>query len=308
MTALRSPTVLSMTGQGHAERSGLLGTLSVEIRTVNNRGFKCSPRVSDSLSSFDSQLEALVRTLIRRGSVHLSVSWKRPAGEYSSSIDASILASYYRQLLAVRDAVGESGPIDMASLVSLPGVVVSSREDRREDEELWEFVRSTVVDAIENLNEMRGMEGDAMAESLQQDCVLIRQHVQSIAELTPRVVESYRNRLQAKVQRALAEHHLEVGPVDLLREVQVYADRSDISEEVTRLTSHLNMFLAVLDGENAGQNEREPSGRKLDFVIQEMFRETNTIGSKASDAEISSHVVEIKCGIERMRELVQNLE
>ena len=122
------------------------------------------------------------------------------------------------------------------------------------------------------------------------------------------IVENYRNRLQAKVQRVLAEHHLEVGPVDLLREVQIYADRSDISEEVTRLTSHLSMFLAVLDGENAGQNEREPSGRKLDFVIQEMFRETNTIGSKASDAEISSHVVEIKCGIERMRELVQNLE
>ncbi len=308
MTALRSQTVLSMTGQGHAERSGPLGTLSVEVRTVNNRGFKCSPRVSDSLSSLDSQLEALVRSLIRRGSVLLNVSWKRPSGEYTSSIDASILAAYYRQLLAVRDEVGESGSIDLAALVALPGVVVSAREDRRDDDELWEFVRSTVVDAIENLNEMRGMEGDAMAESLQQDCALIRQHVQSIAELTPRVIENYRSRLQVKIQRLLAEHNLEVGPVDLLREVQVYADRSDISEEVTRLTSHLNMFLAVLDGENAGQNEREPSGRKLDFVIQEMFRETNTIGSKASDAEISSHVVEIKCGIERMRELVQNLE
>ncbi len=97
---------------------------------------------------------------------------------------------------------------------------------------------------------------------------------------------------------------LQVQPVDLLREVQVYADRVDISEEIVRLGSHLAMFTSVLQG----GDEPEPTGRKLDFILQEMFRETNTIGSKASDAEISADVVEIKCAIERMRELVQNLE
>ncbi len=297
-----------MTGQGHAERSGPLGTMAAEVRTVNNRGFKCSPRTSDSLSSLESQIEALARTLIRRGSVHLSVSWKRPPGEYSSSLDTSVLESYYRQLVAVQAAVGESSPINLASLVTLPGVLVTTREDRRDDKQLWEFVSATVVAAIENLNEMRGMEGAAMAQSLQQDCGLIRQALAAIVELAPRVVDNYRSRLQGKIERTLADHNIEVGSLDLLREVQIYADRADISEEITRLTSHLNMFLAVLSGENAGSGEREPAGRKLDFVIQEMFRETNTIGSKASDAEISSHVVEIKCGIERMRELVQNLE
>ncbi len=308
MTRLRSETVLSMTGQGHAERSGPLGTMAVEVRTVNNRGFKCSPRVSDSLLSLDSRIESLARTLIRRGSVHLSVTWKRPPGEYSSSLDTSILESYYRQLVAVQAAVGESSPINLASLVTLPGVLVTTREDRREDDELWEFVRLTVVAAIENLNEMRSMEGVAMAQSLEQDCVTIRDHVAAIGELIPRVVENYRGRLQSKIERSLADHNIDVGPLDLLREVQVFADRADISEEVTRLTSHLQMFLGVLSGENAGSGEREPAGRKLDFIIQEMFRETNTIGSKASDAGISAHVVEIKCGLERMRELVQNLE
>ena len=104
----------------------------------------------------------------------------------------------------------------------------------------------------------------------------------------------------------LAEHNLEVQTIDLLREVQIFADRVDISEEITRLGSHLKMFAGVLAGES-GQTP-EPTGRKLDFIIQEMFRETNTIGSKAADAEISTHVVEIKCASERMRELVQNLE
>lgn len=308
MSSLRVQTVLSMTGQGHAERRSPLGTLSVEVRTVNNRGFKCSVRLSDSLASLESRVESLTRSLIRRGSVLLNVNWRRPPGEYSSSIDAFVLESYYRQLRDVRDAVGESGSIDLGSLIHLPGVMTSSREDRRDNEDLWELVRSTLVDAIENLNEMRGVEGIAMADSLQDECAAIREHVTAIAELSPRVVENYRGRLRGKIERALADHNIEVQPIDLLREVQIFADRADISEEITRLTSHMNLFAAILDGENGGSAEREPSGRKLDFVIQEMFRETNTIGSKAADAEISAHVVEIKCGLERMRELVQNLE
>jgi uncharacterized protein (TIGR00255 family) len=126
--------------------------------------------------------------------------------------------------------------------------------------------------------------------------------------LAPRTVDRYRTRLQAKIERALSDHNLEVPPVELLREVQIYADRADISEEITRLSSHLEMFQGVLQGEHGAGGEPDPAGRKLDFIIQEMFRETNTIGSKSADAEISSHVVEIKCAIERMRELVQNLE
>ncbi len=307
MSSAATLNVLSMTGQGHAERSGPLGTLSVEVRTVNNRGFKCSPRVSDSLASLESRMESLARSLIRRGTIHLNVAFRSATSDCVSSLDSAVLQSYYRQLRELQSELGQSGPIDLASLLVLPGVVVSSREIRRDDEELWEFVRVGVVDAIENLNEMRGMEGLAMAVSLQQDCDVIRSHIEAVGALTPRVVDNYRARLHAKIERALVDHNIEVTPFDLLREVQIFADRSDVSEEITRLNSHLNLFLAVLDGENSG-SEREPSGRKLDFVIQEMFRETNTIGSKAADAEISAHVVEIKCGIERMRELVQNLE
>jgi uncharacterized protein (TIGR00255 family) len=193
-------------------------------------------------------------------------------------------------------------------MLSLPGVIVALREERREDESLWEFVREVIERAIDNLNAMREVEGAHMAETLDVDCQQIRTRLERIAELAPGAVDAYRARLETKVRRVLAEHDIVAQPIDLLREVQIYADRADISEEVTRLGSHLKMFASVLAGDGGDATRREPTGRKLDFVIQEMFRETNTIGSKAADAEISSQVVEIKCAIERMRELVQNLE
>lgn len=295
-----------MTGQGHASEQNALGTVTVEVRTVNNRGFKCSPRVSESLSSLESRIESIARSLIHRGTVHLSVAWRRPPGDSLPSIDNDLLEAYVKQLQRVREAAGADATIDLSSLLQVPGVIVAAREERREDDQLWDFVRATIVKAIDNLNEMRWIEGSHMAETLRADCQSISEQLDSIQKLAPRAIGSYRSRLESKIEKVLAEHNLEVQTSDLLREVQIYADRVDISEEITRLGSHLKMFSRVLAGEN-GQVP-EPTGRKLDFIIQEMFRETNTIGSKASDAEISTHVVEIKCAIERMRELVQNLE
>jgi uncharacterized protein (TIGR00255 family) len=173
---------------------------------------------------------------------------------------------------------------------------------------LWQVIQEGVVRAIENLNQMREAEGAHMVESLTRECAEIRKRLTRIGGRAPLVIDHYRKRLETKVRRILAENRIETQPIDLLREVQIFADRSDVSEEITRLDSHLNLFVAVLAGQTGDSGHREPSGRKLDFVTQEMFRETNTIGSKASDAEVSAEVVEIKCAIERMRELVQNLE
>ena len=193
--------------------------------------------------------------------------------------------------------------IDLATLITLPGVIVNDSYNRPKDDRLWPVVSDAVKQAIENLHQMREVEGDRMVESLVVDCDSVVKRLKLIEGMAPRSTDVYRNRLQTKIERVLKEHDLHVQMVDLLREVQIYADRVDISEEITRLQSHLQMFTDVI---RSGQDE--PAGRKLDFIIQEMFRETNTIGSKASDAEISAHVVEIKCAIERMRELVQNLE
>ena len=306
MTTSKPSIVRSMTGQGHASEQGELGTVSVEIRTVNNRGFKCAPRVSDSLATLESKIEALTRSLIHRGTVHLTVSWRRVASESLPSVDVQALQAYVDQLAEVQ-INGELKPtLDLATLMTLPGVIGSVREDRRDDEPLWSFVERVIRSAISNLDEMRLIEGGRMGETLAADCEIVAERLARVRAIAPRAVESYRGRLESKIQRVLQEHDQQVQTVDLLREVQIYADRVDVSEEITRLGSHLQMFDDVLAGKEA--ELREPMGRKLDFILQEMFRETNTIGSKAADAEISSHVVEIKCAIERMRELVQNLE
>jgi len=306
MTTAKPQIVRSMTGQGHASDQGELGIVSVEVRTVNNRGFKFAPRVSDTLASLESKIEALARSLIHRGTVHLTVSWRGLPGESLPRVDGKVMQAYLEQLQQVGNQENLNTTVDLATLMTLPGVIGSTREDRRDDASLWGFVQVAIRAAIANLDEMRLVEGGRMAETLSMDCATVSERLDRIRKIAPRAVESYRSRLQAKIQRVLEEHDQKVQTVDLLREVQVYADRVDISEEITRLGSHLQMFSDVLDGKEA--EVREPMGRKLDFILQEMFRETNTIGSKAADAEISSHVVEIKCAIERMRELVQNLE
>lgn len=305
-----------MTGQGRASGATDLGNVTVELRTVNNRGFKCSIRTPETFSGYESIIESTVREYLHRGSINLSINVERTQGETPLQINESVLAGYIRQC---QSAIGQSVSaadanvvLNVAALTSLPGVLSGDRLSDDRAEAIWKQVRAVLIEALENLVVMRGREGAHMAETLREDCGLIRSHVQSIGELAPGAAEGYRNRLESKVKRVLADYDAEVNAVDLLREVQIYADKADVSEELTRLDSHLKLFESVLAGENqmggAGPGRDEPMGRRLDFVIQEMFRETNTIGSKSAIAEISALVVEIKCAIERMRELVQNLE
>ncbi|MDG2222316.1 MAG: YicC family protein [Rubripirellula sp.] len=295
--------VRSMTGQGHATVKSDLGTIHIEIRTVNNRGFKCSLRIADSLTSLESKIESLARSLIHRGSVQLNLTWRRPPGEDLPRIDAEVVNAYVQQLTKSIPSGMAATTIDLTNLIELPGVIASRAEAQIDQDELWQLAQAAVTQSIDNLNQMRAIEGERMVDSLRADSDSVENRLKTIQALAPRSTDVYRNRLQSKIERVLKEHDLQVQTVDLLREVQIYADRVDISEEITRLQSHLTMFNDVI-----GSGPNEPAGRKLDFIIQEMFRETNTIGSKASDAEISAEVVEIKCAIERMRELVQNLE
>ncbi|TWU44860.1 Conserved hypothetical protein CHP00255 [Novipirellula aureliae] len=310
-----------MTGQGHASRSSSQGIIAVEIRTVNNRGFKCILRSPDSLSGFDSRMEGLARSLIHRGSVSMSVSWKRPPSESMPQIDQELLQSYVKQLKAGRDAIGVDvmATIDLAQVAMLPGVIAPAQSDQRDNKLLWQEIEQAVYEAIENLNAMRDQEGSHMAETIRAECDTIESHLEQIGVLAPRSVEVYQNRLESKIKKLLARHEVEYSKIDLLREIQIYADRADVSEEITRLTSHLKMVRGVLGDANTADphtvdsgeekaKEGEPTGRKLEFIVQELLRETNTIGSKASDSEIAAFVVEIKCAIERMRELVLNLE
>ena len=165
----------------------------------------------------------------------------------------------------------------------------------------WAVIEKTLAEALESLAHMRQAEGRAMAEDLQDNCRSIARNLESIQQRHPLVVVTYQQRLVERLKRLLSELEVTVEAPDVVREVGVFAERTDISEEIVRLRSHLSQFEAILDGSDA-------PGRKLEFLVQEMFRETNTIGAKANDAEIAQHVVEIKTAIERMREMIQNVE
>ena len=148
---------------------------------------------------------------------------------------------------------------------------------------------------------MRADEGRAMADDLRTNCQAVAGELAAIEVRAPLVVESYRDRISERLKKLLAEFDVSVEASDVIREVGLFAERSDISEEIVRLRSHLDQFDSIMQ-------IAESSGRKLEFLTQEMFRETNTIGSKANDAEIARHVIEIKAAIERMREMIQNIE
>ena len=291
----------SMTGQGHAHEDGPHGVFTVELRTVNNRGFKLSPRLSDALGRFEPQIEALLRGAIRRGTIQLNARWQRPGAAGASLVNEPVVEAYFRQLDSVRNRLGSDEPIDFARLAMLPGALQEPTGDDFDEDAVWAAFSQVLAAAVDSLNRMRDGEGAAMAAQLEADLSIVGEQLEEIRRRAPQVVESYRERLRSKVDSFLQKAGHSVEPHELLREVQIFADRSDTSEEITRLDTHIGLFRRTLADQQA-------NGRKLDFVIQEMLRETNTIGSKASDAEIAHNVVEIKCALERMRELVQNLE
>lgn len=291
----------SMTGQGQAQNDSPLGSFSIEIRTVNNRGFKLVARLGDVLGRHESQIESVVRGSIRRGTVQLAAYWKPPGTDGALRINTRVVGSYFRQLEVLREELGTDAPIDLARLASLPGAMDEGARLGADEDAVWEELESTLLAALESLDGMRTAEGLAMERQLRLDLQQLTVSLAQIQQRAPLVQDSYRERLRAKVESYLQREGIEIQPPDLLREVQIFADRGDISEEITRLRSHFDLCQQTISSDQA-------NGRKLDFVIQEMFRETNTIGSKAGDAEIARQVVDMKCGLERMRELVQNIE
>lgn len=292
--------IVSMTGYGDAslERDGVSHFL--EIRSLNNRYFKASIRVPEHLQFLETEIERMLRTRLGRGSIsfYLRIRQDRPEAAYR--INSAVLKAYVAELERIAGNHA-SVTMDLGTMLMVPGVCQPPEMDEREREKEWAVVSQLADSAIEHLVEMRRTEGRQLRDHLLENCDAIRAQLQAIAEKAPRVVDEYRKRLQTRVNGLLAEAKLELQADTLTREVAVYADRCDISEEMSRLKSHLDQFVQLCDRD-------ENAGRRLDFLTQEMLRESNTIGSKANDAQISRCVVEIKSCVDRLREQVQNVE
>lgn len=287
-----------MTGFGEAHSQSDSIAVAVEVRTINSRHMKLSLRASEGYSALEPQIDALVREHIRRGTVQFNLRVSRLSSADDYQINAEVLQGYHQQL----EKLGVSGAaVALDALLMLPGVVAERQRYNAEPQEDWPTIEPVVKEALAELAGMRRKEGDALAADLKENCRVIAEQLEGIEQRAPEVGTSYGQRLTDRVNRALAELNVSVDPADLIKEIALFADRADISEETVRLRSHIEQFTAAID-------LPESSGRKLEFIAQEMGREVNTIGSKANDSEISQRVVEMKTALERIREQVQNVE
>ncbi|MBN2473161.1 MAG: YicC family protein [Pirellulales bacterium] len=286
-------------GEGRCEQDGL--SVVVEVRAINSRFFKLSVRPSEGLGSLEPAMEEVVRKSVRRGTIQVALRIDRAASPEAFKINADVLERYRLQLESLRQRWAVSQVVSLESLLPLPGVVEDKSSHATDVAAEWPVIGRALEAAMENLQQMRAEEGRAMAADLRANCRSVTAGLEQIRQRAPLVVDAYRERLEERLKRALAEYDVELDPADVIREVGLFAERGDISEEIVRLQSHLDQFDAIME-------LPESSGRKLEFLTQEMFREANTIGSKGNDVEIARAVIEIKTAIERIREMIQNIE
>jgi uncharacterized protein (TIGR00255 family) len=289
-----------MTGFGDAsiERDGT--HYAVEIRSLNNRFFKPVIKLPDHVSGLEPEMESMLREKLGRGSITFILKMRSESAEAAYHLNIPALQSYMEQLKTV-EGLGRWVQIDLAGLVQLPGVCQEPRDDTDEIAKHGDTIRALAAKAIDKLNEMRRREGASLFNELMKHIRLIGDNLREIAKRAPSVVEDYHRRLLARINQILNGAELKINEGDVVKEVAVFAERADIAEEIQRLTTHLDAFeQSCRSGEHAG--------RKLDFISQEMLREANTIASKANDAQIARHIVEIKGAIDRVKEQVQNVE
>jgi len=295
--------LLSMTGFGEARCQTEMLSFSVELRALNNRYLKVTLRAPDPYHLLEAEFEKVIRKSVKRGTIQVHLRCDQYAVAEDFRINPVALASYVQQIREIAKQLGlpDGGQSLLSQVAMLPGVVPEAGSKVYQLHDHWPIIEKVLQDALDRLQAMRRDEGKAMAQELLCHRDTIAKHLDAIRSLAPQVATSFRDRLYDRVKTLLSEHDVQIDRNDLIREVSIFAERSDIAEEVVRLATHLVHFEEIV-------KEDESSGRKLEFLTQEMTRETNTIGSKASDVDISKRVVEIKGTLEKIRELIQNVE
>lgn len=290
-----------MTGFGDARLQDENLSVSVEVRTVNNRYLKVSIRCPDAYAALEGEIEKTVREKISRGTVNIGIRIDHVSATLENPINEPVLANYIARLQGLADKIRVEFRPDLNALVVLPGVTTDDSRRQYDVDAEWPIIQGVLRKALEKLQVFRIDEGRAMQNELLLNKRIIEEQLQNVIGMAPQVVSEYRAKLLERVRQFLAESSVNVTESDLIREVSIHADRTDINEEIKRLTCHLEQFQAFIQ-------EKESAGRKLDFLTQEMFREVNTIGSKANNVPIAHCVVEMKAAVEKIREILQNVE
>lgn len=287
----------SMTGYGRAEYCENGVTITVELKTVNNRNFDLNSKMPRSFLVFDDLIRKTVAKYVLRGRIDLFVNFSDiREKERNLSLDIGRAKSYYEISKRVSEELGLVNDVTVTGIMRLPEVVTDNSSD--DVSEFKDVLEDTVKKACENLNEMRGKEGEKICVDLLRRMDVIEELRNGIFERAPLVVEEYSQKLKQRVEEALKD--VKYDEARLLNEVAFYTDKVNIDEELTRLSSHIHQFREII--------RQEGSGKKADFLMQEFNREANTVCSKSNDIEITRLALSLKNEIEKVREQVQNLE
>lgn len=292
--------IKSMTGFGRAQKVFANKEITVEIRSVNHRYFEFSARVPRAYSYLEERLKNHLKTTISRGKIEASVMIAAVEGETTSvvRINQGLAKAYLNALKSLSEELQVRNDVTVSQLARFSDIFTVSKAEEDEDE-IWAMVQETADEAVRRFVAMRTLEGEKMEQDLLNRLINIENWVAQVEEQSPKTLENYRTRLKAKMDEILGDKSIDDARI--LAEAAIFADKIAVDEETVRLRSHIKQFREILKAE-------EPVGRKLDFLVQEFNRETNTIGSKAQDVNIAKIVVDIKSEIEKIREQIQNIE
>jgi len=291
----------SMTGFGVAEYKDDELTIRVELRSVNNRFLKIDSRLPEILQSFETEIERPIREKLARGTVLLNVNYQSLRQEPEYVLNSDRLKEYYHLLTDIKKEIGSRERVSINSLILLPGVLQKGKNSQTDKNTLLSLCISLIKEALEKMLEMRTVEGMHLAKDIEQRKEFILSILNKIEAMSPIIVQEYSKRLRSRVSSLLSGTNIELTDSSLCREIAIFAERCDITEEISRLKSHFSQIQETI-------NSDESVGRKLDFIVQEMFRETNTMCSKANDSVMLKDLVDVKTEIEKIREQIFNIE
>jgi uncharacterized protein (TIGR00255 family) len=293
--------IKSMTGFAQTVFSDEDLQMTLTVRTLNNRFLDINLRLGSPFTPLEERVKAYVASQISRGRVEISLQsavQEKKIRQGALTVNWPLAEIYWGLLQELRNKLGIPGPVELNHLLTLKDLVVL-QEKALSEEALWKKLATPLKKLFQDLLKMRSAEGRNLKEDLLSRLTAIQKEAGLITGRVPLVVEAYRQRLEGRLKKWASQ--VELDPSRLAQEIAIMADRSDISEELTRLGSHLKQFKTLFQ-------EKEPVGKKMDFLLQEMNREVNTIGSKSMDSQIAHQVVSIKAELEKMREQVQNIE
>jgi uncharacterized protein (TIGR00255 family) len=292
--------IKSMTAFGRAEKTVEGRTFIVEIRSLNSRYGEVIVRMPPQFLSLEGQIKKLVTTRISRGRVEVMIKVKNGSQAVSDiRVNIPLAKAYYGALCELNETLQIKEKVGLQTLISMQGIIMVT-ESEEDSEKTWSLLSSCILEALESIEAMRISEGMAIYQDFRKRLQSVEEDLSRIKRFATSILLQYQNRLKERIA-TLTQGTVEVDPNRLAQEAAFLADKSDITEEIVRAESHLKQFRSMIESEGA-------TGRALDFLLQELNREVNTIGSKGGDAQLSQIVVGLRSELEKLREQVQNIE